>query len=136
MTSQAPLRCIDQRHSCCCSRTWLISIPYFLPHPFSFTALPLFCSPHPLSHTVCCLLIVPVYLLFCLTFNFLSFFLSRCLIWSCSYSYAVTSQLSPQIDSHAGKHLFSLNPLHNETQADVVQLFSSLRFFVSFISHS
>lgn len=75
-----------------------------------------------------CLFIVPVYLLF---FPLLSssLFHSLCLIQSCSCSCATTSQLP--IQSHAGKHLLSLSPQHNETQAlqiDVVQLFLPLIF--------
>lgn len=69
MTSQAPSRCIDQRHSCC-SKTWLICI---LLSPASPLLSPSIFTP---PQSVSCLFVVPVYLLFSLTFNFLLLFSS------------------------------------------------------------
>lgn len=129
MTSQAPSRCIDQRHSCC-SKTWLICIPSFL---FLLHRSPLFFqSPSP------CFLLFSCPSLSVIFTHFELFFLLF-VSTGAAASYAVTSPLSPQKDSHAGKRLFRLNPLHNETQAaqtDVVQLYLSLslsEIFVFFI---
>lgn len=88
-------------------------------HPLFFTSSSLLhCSPVLFSSPSLCLLLL------CYSIQFFSLLLLTsslvfpiCLIWGCSCSFAVTSQLSIPNNSHTGKHLFSLSSLNNEKQA-------------------